>query len=244
MSYGEFAYWYDALNEEADYDGLMAALLQALHAQGIHNGIVADLGCGTGEISLRLANAGYDVISVDKSPDMLSVLREKQEEQNLPGILLLLQDLSELDLYGTIRAAVSTFDTFNHLPPSILDQALARISLFMESGGVLLFDANTPFKHSEILGNNNFAFALEENLDFIWKNKFDSVLNATKITLEITQNGEQQFCENFYEYIYPIEFWESILPKHGFRILQICDGETFQPLASDSQRYFIKAVKE
>ena len=112
MAYNEFAYFYDELNSEADYDALYRYVTDELAAHGIHDGILADLGCGTGDLTLMLAQAGYDVIGIDRSEEMLSVLREKADELDMTGrILLLRQDLLSLDLYGTIRAAVSTFDT-------------------------------------------------------------------------------------------------------------------------------------
>ena len=43
----------------------------------------------------------------------------------------------------------STFDTFNHIPD--LDKAIANAGFFMEKGGVLLFDMNTPYKHQNCL---------------------------------------------------------------------------------------------
>ena len=57
------------------------------------------------------------MIGVDLSDEMLSILREKAEESGVQNLLLLCQNLLELDLYGTVRAAVSTFDTFNHIGP-------------------------------------------------------------------------------------------------------------------------------
>ena len=109
MAYNEFAYFYDEFNGEADYDALYTQIHAKLEAHGIHDGIVADLGCGTGELTLMLTQAGYDMIGIDQSEEMLCVVRDKAEQLGLSGRLLLLrQDLLKLDLYGTIRAAVST----------------------------------------------------------------------------------------------------------------------------------------
>lgn len=80
-----------------------------LRAQGITEGIVADLGCGTGELTLRLAEAGYDMIGVDLSSEMLCVVREKAAEAKIENLLLLNQDITQLDLFGTVRGVVSTF---------------------------------------------------------------------------------------------------------------------------------------
>ena len=96
------------------------------------------------------------------------MVRDKADQLELTGRLLLLeQDLCSLDLYGTVRGAVSTFDTFNHLPQ--LDAAIANAGFFMEKGGVLLFDMNTPYKHREVLGNNTFTFE-GEDAGCVWTN--------------------------------------------------------------------------
>lgn len=134
MAYNEFAYFYDEFNGEADYDALYAHIHAKLKEHGIQDGILADLGCGTGELTLMLTQAGYDMIGIDQSEEMLCVVRDKAEQLGLSGRLLLLrQDLLKLDLYGTIRGAVSTFDTFNHIPD--LDTAIANAGFFMEKGG-------------------------------------------------------------------------------------------------------------
>ena len=67
MAYNEFAYFYDEFNGEADYDALYAHIHAKLEAHGIHDGILADLGCGTGELTLMLTQAGYDMIGIDQA---------------------------------------------------------------------------------------------------------------------------------------------------------------------------------
>ena len=107
MAYNEFAYFYDEFNSAADYDALFRYIHQKLTDHGVQDGILADLGCGTGDLTLMLTQAGYDVIGIDRSEEMLSVLREKADELGLTGQLLLLrQDLLELDLYGTCSSLI------------------------------------------------------------------------------------------------------------------------------------------
>ena len=80
MAYNEFAYFYDEFNGAADYDALFRYITGELAAHGVTEGILADLGCGTGDLTLMLTQAGYDVIGIDRSEEMLSVLREKADE--------------------------------------------------------------------------------------------------------------------------------------------------------------------
>lgn len=243
MAYSNFAYYYDDLNQAADYDALCTQVLSFLRRQGIQDGIVADLGCGTGEMSLRLADAGYDMIAVDASEDMLAVAREKAAEENSSHILFLRQDLAQLDLYGTIRAAVATFDTLNHLSPQALAVALQKISLFMEPGGMFIFDANTPYKHSAVLANNTFEVETEDDLHCTWKNTYRPELPATEISVAVTWEDTLMCEEHFLEYCYTEQQWRHALQQNGFEIAELADGETFGPLIPESQRFLIVAVK-
>ena len=243
MAYNEFAYFYDEFNGEADYDALYSQIHAKLEAHGIHDGIVADLGCGTGELTLMLTQAGYDMIGIDQSEEMLCVVRDKAEQLGLSGRLLLLrQDLLKLDLYGTIRAAVSTFDTFNHIPD--LDTAIANAGFFMEKGGVFLFDMNTPYKHQKVLGDNAFTFE-EEDASCVWRNHYNAADRRVEITVDIDyhETGEH-FHEEFCEYTYDLDTIRASLEKHGFALESVCDGETFGPLTEESQRYFFCATKQ
>ena len=243
MAYNEDAYCYDEFNGEADYDALYEQIRQELNAHDIRDGILADLGCGTGELTLMLTQAGYDMIGIDQSEEMLCVVRDKAEQLGLSGKLLLLQqDLLKLDLYGTIRGAVSTFDTFNHIPD--LDTAIANAAFFMEEGGVFLFDMNTPYKHQKVLGENVFTFE-EEDAACVWRNHYRPADRRVEITVDIDyrETGEH-FHEQFYEYTYDLDTIRAALEKHGFVLEKVCDGESFGPLTEESERYFFCAVKQ
>lgn len=243
MAYNEFAYFYDEFNSEADYDALYKAVVQRLAEHGITDGLVADLGCGTGELTLMLAQAGYDMIGVDQSEEMLCVVRDKAEQLGIAsGLLLLQQDILQLELYGTIRAAVSTFDTFNHVPD--LEGAIRSAAFFMEKGGVFVFDMNTPYKHTEILANHEFRIE-GPDADCIWKNRCQPEYNRVRIDIEIhAHDTGEVFHESFFEYTYPKEQVQTLLEQYGFRLESVCDGETFGALKPDSQRYLFCAVKQ
>ncbi|MEG1931565.1 MAG: class I SAM-dependent methyltransferase, partial [Pygmaiobacter sp.] len=232
----------DGFNVEADYEALHSFIRSMFQSHGLIGGIIADLGCGTGELTLRLASDGYDMIAVDGSADMLAVLNDKRYKKEQQGILLLQQDLTKLDLYGTIQGAVSTFDTFNHIGPfAKVDEAIRRVGLFMEKGGLFLFDVNTPYKHTEILHNNTFTLE-DEDAQCVWKNTLEDGGARTKIELEITDDTET-FFECFYEYSYALDELKASCERHGFEILDILDGETFHALSATSQRALLIGEK-
>lgn len=246
MAYNEFAYFYDEFNGAADYDALFAYIQNELRAHGVTEGILADLGCGTGDLTLMLTQAGYDVIGIDRSEEMLSVLREKADELDLTGRLLLLrQDLLELDLYGTIRAAVSTFDTYSHIGPlDRFEQAIRKAAYFMEKDGVFIFDLNTPYKHQHILAGQTFDIEAEDALCH-WTNQYDEATGRVDISIDITYHDTaEQFHESFCEYSYPLETVETLLQRYGFAVARVSDGEDFGPVRPDSPRWIITAVKQ
>lgn len=246
MAYHEFAYFYDEFNGAADYDALFVYVTDQLREHGIRDGILADLGCGTGELTLMLAQAGYDVIGIDLSEEMLSVLREKAEELGMTGrVLLLCQDLVQLDLYGTIRAAVSTFDTFNHIGPlENFEKAIRKAAFFMEKGGVFVFDLNTPYKHRTLLGDQTYTFE-EDDAVCRWSNHYDAATGRVDLSVAIhyKETGED-FLEEFSEYSYPLQTVTALLEKYGFSVARVADGEDFGAVRDDSPRWIITAVKQ
>lgn len=77
-SYTAFAYVYDELMDNVPYDEWAEYLIGLLNENGVADGLVCELGCGTGQMTRRLAAAGYDMIGIDLSEDMLEVAREQE----------------------------------------------------------------------------------------------------------------------------------------------------------------------
>ena len=76
--YGSFAYVYDKFMDNVPYEKWSEYVQSLLKEYGIDDGLVLDLGCGTGSLTELLSDAGYDMIGVDLSADMLDIAMEKR----------------------------------------------------------------------------------------------------------------------------------------------------------------------
>lgn len=243
-SYGNFAKYYDILMADADHKGI------AEHIDGIimknrgKRGILLDLACGTGTMCELFAKMGYDVIGTDISQQMLSAALDKKLESGLP-IQYLCQDMRELDMFGTIDAAVCTFDSLNHLETADdIAEVFAKVSLFCEPGGVFVFDMNTVFKHREILGNKTFVYDCGE-VYCVWQN-FLNEDDSVDIRLDFFENRGGAYYrswEEFSEICLPAEQVKKMLEDSGFEVLGVYDGYTDRPLKETSERAVFVARK-
>lgn len=113
-AYSDFARVYDIFMDNVEYEKWAEYLIESLKEYGIEDGIVLELGCGTGVMTELLAESGYDMIGVDNSEEMLGEAMEKRAESG-HEILYLEQDMREFELYGTVRAVVSVCDCMNYI---------------------------------------------------------------------------------------------------------------------------------
>ena len=113
-AYEKFAQVYDLFQDNIPYEEWGAYLKGLLHENGVDDGLVLELGCGTGTMTEILAEAGYDMIGVDQSEEMLEEAARKREESG-HEILYLCQDMREFELYGTVRAIVCVCDSMNYI---------------------------------------------------------------------------------------------------------------------------------
>ena len=143
--YGPLAAFYDDLTTDVPYERFADYYEAVFQRCGRQVKTVLDMACGTGSMTKLLADRGYEMIAADASAEMLAVAREKTAGCPVAP-LLLNQSFEELDLYGTVDAEVCCLDGVNYIEPESLDRALHRLWLFLEPGGVLIFDVNTPEK--------------------------------------------------------------------------------------------------
>ena len=240
MSYDIFSSVYDILTENVEYERISNKICSLLHKNGVDRGLLLDLGCGTGTLSFLLEQRDFDIIGVDASEDMLAVANEKKYEDN-SSALFLCQKAEELDLFGTIQCAVSTLDTFNHIGNiEKIEKAISLVSLFMDMNGIFIFDMNTPYKHTKILGNNTFVYDMDE-VYCVWQNSYDKAYEKTDIDLDFFIKNEDDDCferysESFSEYIYDINEIINIIKKCGFTLLATTDDYSDEPVCDTTER--------
>ena len=239
-SYGDFAYYYDMLTENVDYDKRCEYICGLLAENGVSEGILLDLACGTGTLSLMLSEKGYDVIGVDGSEEMLTQAQEKKMETGA-DVIFLCQRMEEIDLFGTINAAVSTLDSINHVTDvNTVKEIFRRVSLFMEDKGIFVFDVNTPYKHREVLGDNTFIYDLDE-VYCVWQNSTDENL-VTTISLDLFEKDEDdeetyyRYSEEFSERAYDLDDIKSWLEECKFEVMAVYEEMTKESVKADTQR--------
>ena len=248
MSYGVFSEFYDALTANVSYDTVSQVLSSLLTRYGKSRGLLLDLACGTGSVSVRLAKKGYEVIGVDLSPEMLSEAQNKAYSAG-QNILFLCQDMTALDLYGTVDAAVCTLDGLCHLPnEESVFAALQKVSLFMNPGGVFLFDVNSVYKHRAVLGNNTFVYDTDD-VYCVWQNTLLSDGVTVQMDLDffepVSDAGDYvRQSERFTERAYPRETLEAMLKKTGFTVLDVFDGYSGKPAHDTSERLLFAVRKD
>lgn len=248
MSYGVFSEFYDALTANVSYDKVSQVLGSLLTRYGKSRGLLLDLACGTGSVSVRLAKKGYEVIGVDLSPEMLSEAQNKAFTAG-QNILFLCQDMTALDLYGTVDAAVCTLDGLCHLPDEeSVFAALQKVSLFMNPGGVFLFDVNSVYKHRAVLGNNTFVYDTDD-VYCVWQNTLLSDGVTVQMDLDffepVSDAGDYvRQSERFTERAYPKETLEAMLKKAGFTVLDVFDGYSGKPAHDTSERLLFAVRKD
>jgi len=217
-SYRSFADFYDCLMSDVDYPGLADYFHDLIGNSG---GILLDLACGTGTLSVLMAQRGWDVIGVDSCHEMLS--RAKAHEQ----VSYICQDMTKLDLFGTIDAAICSLDGLNHLADeSELLRVLERVSLFMNPDGALVFDLNTIYKHETILSNNIFVKECD-GVYCVWKN-FYCEDGVVEIVLDIFAGnaGDTDYTRHTVEIrekAYALGMVRKLCERAGFSIVGIYD---------------------
>lgn len=246
-AYGSFAAVYDLFMDNVPYEEWSRNIVEILKEYGIDDGLVLDLGCGTGNMTELLAEAGYDMIGVDYSEEMLELAAAKREKSG-HDILYLLQDMREFELYGTVKAAVSVCDSMNYITEEEdLLQVFRLVNNYLDPGGIFLFDMNTVYKYENLLADNTIAESREEG-SFIWENYYDpeEEINEYDLTLYIRDEEDRyrRFEETHYQRAYPVELVLKLVRESGMEVLKVLDAETRKTPVEQTERVYIIAKEQ
>ncbi|HPF28539.1 MAG TPA: methyltransferase domain-containing protein [Lachnospiraceae bacterium] len=250
-AYTDFASVYDEFMDATPYEEWKNKIISILHNEGIIEGLILDLGCGTGTMTQLLAQSGYDMIGIDLSMDMLNVAMEKRQQSG-QDILYLCQDMRSFELYGTVRAIVSICDSINYiLNPQELQQVFTLVNNYLDPRGIFVFDFNTVHKYRDIIGDCVIAENRDE-CSFIWDNYYDKENRRNEYELVVfvkdanakTADGSERyrkFEEVHYQRGYELEEILQCLMAAGMDVVEAYDTDSLQEPGALSERITVIA---
>ncbi len=240
--YAALSLLYDTfMQDDIRYDDWALHIRSILEKNGINDGLVCDLGCGSGIITAKLAGVGYDMIGIDSSPEMLMQARERADGS---GILYLNQDITSFELYGTVRAFISTCDVINYIiKTEDLEKVFRLVNNYLDPGGIFIFDIHTRYYYEKICASNTFS-AVNEDGAYIWENDYDretgeNRYNVTIFVREDTESDEEfygRFEEEHIEKAYSAAEIKSAAESSGLKVISVTDDYTDATLRPDSTR--------
>lgn len=243
-TYGALAGCYDEMTQDVDYPAWADYLEELFAVRPVHT--VLDLACGTGTMACLLDERGYELIGVDFSPEMLAVAAEKALDVAGERPIFLCQAMEDLDLYGTVDACVCLLDSVNHVTdPDRLARALARVLLFLEPGGLFVFDVHTP-EHLRALDGGLFLDETDGGY-CVWRTEYDPAERICTYAMDVfrhvrgdlwTRDGELHE-----EYAYTVEELTELLQTTGFVDVRCYGDKTQAPPEDGADRIFFTARK-
>ncbi|WP_285765411.1 class I SAM-dependent methyltransferase [Peribacillus sp. SI8-4] len=244
MTYGRFAYVYDELMKDAPYEKWLMILTAKLEQYGIGGRKVLDLACGTGEMTVELAQHGFEVTGVDLSDEMLLVANEKAVELGLT-IPLFQQNMAELEGLGQFDCVTIFCDSLNYLRDEAdIVKTFSRVHEHLQEGGLFLFDVHSIYKMEEVFQNHTFAVS-DDEVSYIWDcfpgEEPYSVEHELSFFVKDTQSGlYDRFDELHYQRTYPVDQYKTWLQQAGFTVTEVmADLEEASPVTETERILFI-----
>lgn len=263
-AYTGFAKVYETFMDNIPYQEWSEYLLHLLAEYGVESGsLLAELGCGTGTMTRLLAEAGYDMIGIDLSEEMLDIARYEHPEAEY-DILYLNQDMREFELFGTVAAVISVCDSMNYITSEEeLLQVFRLVNNYLDPGGYFIFDMKTAYNYEVLMGDRVIAENREDS-SLIWENFYDKETGINQYDITIYAKAEfeededgaeaeeddglpplyERLEESHIQRAYPVKKVISLLKEAGLEFVAVYGGCTKEAPKADSDRvYFIAREK-
>ena len=245
-SYETLAGCYDALTEDVAYQRRADFIEKLMGRSRVAVRTVLDLACGTGTMTCLLSERGYEVIAVDGSGDMLAVAREKAVGLSGEPPLFLQQEMPKLDLYGTVEAAICWLDSLNYLTsPRDVQRTLQRLHLFIQPGGILIFDVNSPYKLRSLDGQ---VFLDEtEDVYCVWRTEYEKRSKVCAYYMDIFRRCPDGRWERGFEEhrqrAYEVEELRAWLLEAGFSNIRTYGDCRMSAPRENEERIYFSAIR-
>lgn len=248
MSYQQFAYLYDELMKDIDYNQWISFVKESLPSEFTSKPKlrVLDLACGTGELSVRLADEGYEVTGVDLSEEMLAVAGEKARAKG-KHISFYQQNMMDLAGHSDFDVILCFCDSLNYLGTSDeVKQTFQSVFDHLVDGGVFLFDVHSVHKMNTIFADQTFV-SNADDISFIWNCYQGEFENSIEHDLSFfvkkdNDNDYVRYDEVHFQRTFEISEYQKWLEEIGFTLIRI--SSDFQHTISEKPERIFFSVKK
>lgn len=245
MAYGEFANIYDELiYEDINYDKVAQKIITLCTENSINFEDYLDLACGTGNVAIKVAKHFKNTYAVDLSDDMLNIAFDKFKKNKIKAKVIC-QDMCELSLNNKFNLITSVLDSTNYITEDEdLFEYFRKVYEHLKEDGLFIFDINSYYKLSTILGDNIYTYSSDE-IFYTWENSFEEEVLNMFLTFFVKQDNGlyEKFEEEHFERAYKEEYIEQVLEKCGFKLLKKFAGYSDKKVEENSERILYIASK-
>jgi cyclopropane fatty-acyl-phospholipid synthase-like methyltransferase len=243
-SYKRFAEVYDQLMTDIPYEEYAAWIMAYAPANDFPK--LLDIGCGTGTMSMLLAQAGYAVSAVDLSEEMLAIAAERTQAMGL-SIPFTAMSMSELQGFSDFDVAIIPIDSLNYVRETKdVVKTFEGVFAALKAGGQLFFDVHSTFKTDEIFMEGPFTFD-EDGVNYVWHTDAGeaphSVESAITFFVETESGLYERFDEQHYQRTYPAQQYFQWLQEAGFTQIEVTADFDHHDDLDEGERIFFRAVK-
>ena len=243
-AYTGFAEVYDQFMNNVPYERWAEYLRGLFLEYGVRNGLMLELGCGTGTMTEQMAEYEYDMIGVDSSEDMLAEAQEKRMESG-HEILYLQQDMREFELYGTVAGVFSVCDSLNYLlEKEDLVTVFRLVNNYLDPKGIFIFDFNTAAEYRNPLRKAPIV-ETDEDDTMIWENFFYEEAGINEHRVLFFLKGEDDRYDKVEEYheqmAYSLADMKEALAEAGMEFVAAYAAETRTAPTETTPRIYVIA---
>lgn len=235
--YKDFAQIYDELiNSDIDYKTWASSILYICKENNINMKSYLDLACGTANLTIEIASEFEDVWAVDLSSEMLSQAEIKMREAQLK-VRLVCQDICDLNLVNDFDLITCCLDSSNYiLEEEKFKKYLVGVYSILKNDGLFIFDINSYYKLTTILGNNTYNYDNEDVL-YIWENYLEDNIVDMNVTFFVKEGQVyRRFDEHHSERAYTEEYIENLFKELGYKIVKKMDNYENKAVSDITER--------